>query len=61
MYAYVATDLRKAELDADFDENISVERVPLADTIGLIEKGEIQDGKSIAALLMAVRQHDNAR
>ena len=59
MYAYLATDLRQADLDADDDENISVERVPLPDTIGLIEKGEIQDGKSIAALLMALRQREN--
>ena len=61
MYAYLATDLRRAELDADFDENISVERVPLPDTLGLIEKGEIQDGKSIAALLMALRQSESGR
>lgn len=55
MHAYLATDLRPANLSADDDENISVERVPLESIFGLIEQGEIQDGKSIASLLLALR------
>lgn len=55
MHAYLATELSPARLDADFDENITVIQVPLAQTIDLIAKGEIQDAKSIASLLLAMR------
>jgi len=55
MHAYLATDLTPASLPADDDEYISVERVPLDSIPGLIESGEIQDSKSIAALLLALR------
>jgi ADP-ribose pyrophosphatase len=55
MHAYLATDLTPATLDADDDENILVERVPLEQTLELIASGKIQDVKSIAALLLAVR------
>ena len=55
MHAYLATDLTPASLPADDDEYISVERVPLDSISGLIESGEIQDSKSIAALLLALR------
>ena len=55
MHAYLATDLTPASLPADDDEYISVERVPLDSIPGLIERGEIQDSKSIASLLLALR------
>jgi ADP-ribose pyrophosphatase len=55
MHAYLATDLTPAALDSDDDENILVEQVPLEQTLELIASGEIQDVKSIAALLLAVR------
>lgn len=55
MHAYLAMDLTPASLPADDDEYISVERVPLDSIPGLIESGEIQDSKSIAALLLALR------
>ena len=55
MHAYLATDLTPASLAADDDENISVVRVPLDSVLGLIESGEIQDAKSIASLLLALR------
>ena len=55
MHAYLATDLPPASLPADDDEYISVERVPLDSIPGLIESGEIQDSKSIASLLLALR------
>ena len=54
MHAYIATDLRRSALAPDEDENIEVAPVPLGDVPGLISSGEIQDGKSIAALLMAL-------
>ncbi len=55
MHAYLATELSPARLDADFDEDITVIQVPLAQTIDLISSGEIQDGKSVASLLLAMR------
>jgi 8-oxo-dGTP pyrophosphatase MutT (NUDIX family) len=55
MHAYLATDLSLSRLDPDYDENISIVRVPLAQTPELIARGEIQDAKSIAALLMVMQ------
>ena len=55
MYAYLATDLRVSPLPPDDDENISVETVPLANIPAMIQSGELQDVKSIAALLLAIQ------
>jgi len=55
MHAYLAVELTPARLPADDDEYITVERVPLESIPGLIESGEIQDSKSIASLLLALR------
>ncbi len=55
MHAYLATELGPAQLEADFDEDITVVRVPLAETLDLITRGEIQDAKSVASLLLAMR------
>ena len=54
MHAYLATDLSPSKLAADDDENITVERVPLDRAIAMIQSGEIQDVKTIAALMLAV-------
>jgi ADP-ribose pyrophosphatase len=59
MHAYLATDLRPATLAADEDENIVVAPVPLARIPELIQSGEIQDAKSIASLLLALRLLDD--
>lgn len=56
MYAYLATDLSPAKLSGDDDEHISVVTVPLNRIPGMIQSGEIQDVKSIAALLLAMRK-----
>ena len=55
MYAYLATGLTPAVLDSDEDEFIEVVRTPLADVPGLIADGTIQDAKSVASLLLAMR------
>jgi ADP-ribose pyrophosphatase len=55
MHAYLAMELTSASLPADDDEYITVERVPLESIPGLIESGVIQDSKSIASLLLALR------
>ena len=55
IHAYLAMDLTPSRLAADDDENITVDRVPLERVPELIAKGEIQDAKSIAALMLALR------
>lgn len=52
MYAYLAKDLVPRRLQADDDEDIQVEKIPLSRIPQLIRLGEIQDAKSIAVLLM---------
>ena len=54
MHAYIATDLRPSVLAQDDDENIVVVTVPLSQIPDMIRFGEIEDAKSIAALLMAI-------
>jgi ADP-ribose pyrophosphatase len=53
MHAYLATDLTPSSLVADDDEFITVVRVPLAESLRLVQEGQIRDAKSISALLMA--------
>ena len=53
MHIYLAEGLSPASLPPDYDESISVVTVPFQKVPGLIETGEIQDLKSIAALLLA--------
>lgn len=55
MYAFLATGLQPSTLDSDDDEFIDVVRVPLSDSGDLIRRGEIQDAKSVASLLLAER------
>ena len=52
MHAFVARGLSPSTLDPDDDENIEVVRKPLSEARALIERGEVRDAKTIAALLM---------
>lgn len=54
MHAYIATDLSQGALAPDEDESIEVVPVPLARIPDMIRSGEIEDAKTIAALLMAI-------
>ena len=56
MHVFLATDLSEDPLEADDDEFLSLESVPLAVAIQMAERGEMPDAKSLAALLMA-RSH----
>ena len=60
MHAFIATDLTQSTLPPDEDENIEVVPVPLAETPELIRSGEIQDAKSISALLMAIHMYSKS-
>ena len=53
MVVYLATELSHSPLEADEDEFLSVETVPIAEAIRMAEQGEIPDAKSLAALFLA--------
>jgi ADP-ribose pyrophosphatase len=53
MYVYLATDLHPNPLPADLDEFLQVVRIPTRQAMEMAERGEIQDAKSLAALLLA--------
>jgi ADP-ribose pyrophosphatase len=53
MAAFLATNLKENPLDPDDDEFLDVERIPLKKAMEMAEHGGIQDGKTLAALLLA--------
>jgi len=53
MHVYLARELRPAPLEADEDEFLSVEALPLDTALQMALRGEIPDAKSLAALLLA--------
>jgi ADP-ribose diphosphatase len=56
MAAFLATDLKENPLQADEDEFLQVEKIPLKKAMEMAERGELRDAKSLAALLLA-RSH----
>lgn len=55
MAVFLATDLKHNPLQADDDEFLQVEKIPVKEAIEMAERGEIPDAKSLAALLLAQR------
>ena len=58
MHLYLATDLTPARADRigpDEDERLELERLPLADAVAAIDRGEIADAKSLVGLLWVAR------
>jgi 8-oxo-dGTP pyrophosphatase MutT (NUDIX family) len=53
MGVFLATNLKHNPLEADDDEFLSVEKMPVKDAIAMAERGEMPDAKSLAALLLA--------
>jgi ADP-ribose pyrophosphatase len=53
MYVYLATGLKPDPLEADEDEFLIVETIPVAEVYRLAEEGVIQDSKTLAALFLA--------
>jgi len=53
MVVFLATALKDNPLDADDDEFLQVEKIPLKQAIQMVERGDIPDAKSLAALLLA--------
>lgn len=54
MHAFLATDLTHSPLDPDADEYLQVKKIPIAKAYEMAQKGEIEDSKSLAALLLAM-------
>jgi ADP-ribose pyrophosphatase len=56
MHVYLAQQLHPSPLPGDQDEFLSVEQIPLEQVFELVKRGELQDAKSLAALLLASRR-----
>ncbi len=56
LYAYLATDLSEDFADGDEDEDIEVLPLSLEETYARLDAGEITDAKSIATLMLYLRQ-----
>jgi ADP-ribose pyrophosphatase len=55
IHAYLATDLEPATAGGGDEEEIQVLALPLAELLRLAETGELEDGKSLAALFLYLR------
>ena len=53
MYVYQATALRPDPLEADSDEFLTLEAIPMAEVLAMARHAEMPDAKSLAALLMS--------
>lgn len=53
MGVFLATDLKPNPLEADADEFLSVEKIPVKQALQMAEHGDMLDAKTLAALLMA--------
>jgi ADP-ribose pyrophosphatase len=60
MHLYLATELQPAHPDErlgpDEDEHLRLERMPFADAIAAVERGDVADAKSIVGLLWLDRR-----
>ena len=56
MHVFLAQELTASVLAPDEDEFITIEKVPAAEVMGLIQSGKLQDAKSLATLLLAARR-----
>jgi ADP-ribose pyrophosphatase len=59
IHLFVATELVESSLPPDEDEFIELNHVALADAVAMVERGEIEDAKTIIALLMFARKQPN--
>ena len=53
MHAFLATDLKPDPLQADEDEFLKIRTIPAKQVYQMVQKGEIKDSKTLAALLLA--------
>lgn len=53
LHLFLAMDLFDSRLPGDEDEFIQTEAIPVAEVYAMAERGEIEDGKTLAGLLLA--------
>ena len=53
MYVYLATNLHSAPLEADADEYLTLERIPIPEALEMASSGQLPDAKSLAAFCLA--------
>jgi len=56
LHVYLATDLTPSSQALDHDELVEVVYLPLAEAARMVERGGIEDSKTIIALLSAVKR-----
>lgn len=56
MHVYLATGLTAGRATPEEDEHIQVQALPLAQALQMVQRGEILDGKTIVALLLAEKR-----
>lgn len=56
IHVYLATGLSPVAGAPEEDEVIEVVRLPVAEVLAMIDRGELTDGKTIAGLLLALRR-----
>lgn len=59
IHLFLATNLIASRLPGDEDEFIQVDRIPLAEALKMIERGDIMDAKTIIGLMRFAR-HSNS-
>jgi ADP-ribose pyrophosphatase len=58
IHLYAGYDLVPTRASPEPDEDLTVVPMAFADALGRVERGEIQDAKTMAALLLAARRQD---
>jgi ADP-ribose pyrophosphatase len=53
MYVYLATSLHSDPLEADADEFLTLERIPIPEALEMAANGKLPDAKSLAAFCLA--------
>jgi ADP-ribose pyrophosphatase len=53
LYIYLATKLEEVTRQTQEDEDLEISLIPLEEAVGMARKGEIADGKTLIALLLA--------
>lgn len=56
IHLFAGFDLVATQAALEADEDLTVVRLPFAEAVAMVERGEIQDAKSMSALLLAARR-----
>jgi len=59
MHVFLADDLTPAPLPQDEDEFIERVSIPVTEALAMAQRGEIEDGKTLVALFLALPELTN--